>query len=74
MGDFGADVRACAQYLLRKGVVDFMATDAHSARNRQPVLSESVKEAAKIIGKDRALRLVTKNPEAVLEGRTMDEG
>ena len=67
-GAFGPDSQACASYLLSKDVVSFMATDAHSAHHRRPVLSEGLMVAEKIIGKERALRLVTTNPEAVING------
>ncbi len=67
-GMFGQDSKACARFLLRKGAVSFIASDAHSARYRRPVLSEAVHKAGKIIGKENALKLVTTNPEAMLAG------
>ena len=70
-GMFGPDVRACAHYLLRKGVVNFIASDAHAARYRQPVLSGGVAAAAKIIPQEKALAMVTTYPAAVLAGEPM---
>jgi len=67
LGTFGPDARECARYLLKKDAVNFMATDAHSADYRRPVLSEGLKVAGKIIGKEKADRLVRSNPEAVLK-------
>jgi protein-tyrosine phosphatase len=67
-GDFGPDIRACAAYLLRKGIVSFIATDAHSPTERRPVLSAGVKDAGKIVGDEKAIRMVTENPERVLQG------
>ena len=67
-GAFGPDSQACASYLLSKDVVSFIATDAHSAHHRRPVLSEGLRAAEKIIGKEKALRLVTTNPQAVING------
>lgn len=72
VGNFGADSRDCAEYLLKMGQVHFLATDAHSATHRRPVLSEGVRAAAAIIGEDAAQRLVTSNPAAVLAGRGLD--
>jgi protein-tyrosine phosphatase len=66
-GEFGRDEQACASYLLRKEAVHFIATDAHSADFRCPVLSEGLQFAAKIIGKERAKKLVCDNPDAVLK-------
>ncbi|MEW6118078.1 MAG: CpsB/CapC family capsule biosynthesis tyrosine phosphatase [Nitrospirota bacterium] len=71
-GDFGPDVKACADYLLRRGVVSFIATDGHAPDWRPPLLSEGLRAAAEIIGMDRAREMVTKNPEAVLAGRPLD--
>ena len=59
---------ACASFLLQKGVVSFIATDAHSAGHRRPVLSKRVRVAGKIIGKEKAMKMVTTNPEAMLAG------
>ena len=67
-GMFGPDTKACARYFLQKGVVSFIASDAHSAGYRRPVLSKSVQAATKIIGREEAMKLVTSNPEAMLAG------
>jgi protein-tyrosine phosphatase len=58
-------------YLLRKKIVNFIASDAHSMRERRPVLSEAVKIAGTIIGNDRASHLVTLNPEKVIAGKAV---
>lgn len=72
-GNFGPDSRDCAEYLLKMGQVHFLATDAHSATHRRPVLSEGVRAATAIIGEQAALKLVTSNPAAVVSGRSLDE-
>ena len=71
-GTFGVDIQECACYLLKKGVVDFIATDAHSSRYRKPVLSEGLEVAGRIIGKAKAMELVTVNPAMLLKGRYPD--
>lgn len=68
-GHFGPESRECALYLLRKGAVDIIATDAHSNDDRRPVLSEGLQVAEKIVGREYASRLVEANPLAVIEGR-----
>ena len=68
-GQFGPESRECAIYLLRKGAVDFIATDAHSAGDRPPVLSEGLRVAEKIVGREHASLLVEANPLAIIEGR-----
>jgi protein-tyrosine phosphatase len=72
-GAFGIDVEECAFYLLKRGIVNFIATDAHSSLSRKPVLSEALKITERIIGKEKAGKLVTVNPEAVLKGMPLYE-
>lgn len=71
-GEFGSDVAYCARYLIKKRVVHFLATDAHSPTHRRPVLSKGLRVARKIIGKDEADKLVFTNPRAVIAGERMD--
>jgi protein-tyrosine phosphatase len=71
IGGFGPDAMACAVYLLKKKVVHFLATDAHSPTWRRPILSQGVRAAAKIVGETVARRLVTLNPAAVIAGESI---
>jgi protein-tyrosine phosphatase len=68
-GGFGPDSKRLAEQLLSKGFVHIIASDAHSTDGRPPVLSLAVSAAAKILGEEEALRMVTEYPQAVLEGR-----
>jgi protein-tyrosine phosphatase len=70
-GTFGVDIQECSRYLLKKNMIRFIATDAHSSHHRKPVLSQGLKAAEKIIGREKALKLVTVNPEAVVKGRPL---
>ena len=70
-GTFGVDIQECSRYLLKKNMITFIATDAHSSHHRKPILSRGLKAAEKIIGKEKALKLVTVNPEAVVKGRPL---
>jgi protein-tyrosine phosphatase len=70
-GAFGLDIRECASYFLKKGVVNFIATDGHSSRERRPELSGAVRTASRIIGKEQADRLVTLNPGNVVQGKAI---
>jgi protein-tyrosine phosphatase len=70
-GEFGEEARACASYLLKRGVVDLMATDAHSVRGRPPLFEKAVEAARKIVGEDVAERLVSENPARVLTGEPL---
>lgn len=68
IGNFGPEARECAGFLLKRKTVHFLATDAHSPRQRRPVLSPGTEAAAKIIGTAGASALVTTNPGKVIAG------
>jgi protein-tyrosine phosphatase len=67
-GEFGPASRECAEVLLRHNCVHFLATDTHRPERRPPVLSKGRDAAARIIGSERARKLVYDNPLAVVNG------
>ena len=71
-GEFGPKVRQIAERLLKKRLIHFIASDAHSTDGRPPILSEGVRVAEKIVGKEEAQKMVTQYPQAILEGRKPD--
>jgi len=70
-GEFGNGPKQCAESLLRHNCVHFLATDAHRAERRPPILSRGRDAAAAIIGAEKALKLVYDNPLAVVKGETI---
>ncbi|MCP4254568.1 MAG: capsular biosynthesis protein [Candidatus Scalindua sp.] len=60
--------RKCAEWLLKKRLVHFIASDTHSLRGRPPILSEAVRSASRIVGEEVAKTLVCHNPEQILNG------
>jgi protein-tyrosine phosphatase len=70
-GGFGAEARDFSVYLLRNNLVHAIASDAHSADQRPPQLSEAVALAADVVGREKAEALVTTLPNAIIEGRPM---
>jgi len=73
VGGFGPEAKVCACYLLEKNLVHFLATDAHSPTWRQPLLSQGVKAAGRIIGEAAARRLSIDNPALVLAGKSLHD-
>ncbi len=71
-GGFGSGVRRVAEKLLTKRLVHLIASDAHSADGRPPVLSPAVRAAARIVGQEEAQRMVTEHPQAILQGHRPD--
>ena len=68
-GGFGREARQAGEKLLRKNLVHFIASDAHSLDGRPPGLSSAVQAAAKIVGEEEAWKMVTEYPQAIIEGR-----
>ena len=68
-GDFGEAVQKVSRTLLERRLVHVIASDAHSALDRPPVLSRGVEAAARVLGDpDEAERMVTEVPAAILAG------
>ncbi len=68
-GEFGRKIKGLSQALVKKGLVDFVATDAHGAGYRRPVLSEACKLLSHVMDRKRIRRIFIENPEAVLADR-----
>lgn len=71
LGHFGPLATATAERFLKKRWVHFLASDAHWADERQPLLAEGVRAAARLIGDAAARLLVEDHPRAVIEGRDL---
>ncbi len=72
-GDFGATIMRCAERLLTHRLVHVIASDAHSADTRPPVLSVAVEAAAEIMGSyEDSERMVKEVPAAILSGDAIE--
>ncbi|MGQ9525918.1 MAG: tyrosine-protein phosphatase [Armatimonadota bacterium] len=67
-GGFGSSAKRCAEKLLISGRPVLLASDAHSARGRGPVLREAVTIASNLMGDEGARQLVDDLPRAILRG------
>lgn len=70
-GEFGARVRKCARTLLKHNLVHIIASDAHSADYRPPILSDAVKVVSRLLGEGRAREMVTTVPSQVIRGESV---
>ncbi|MBI4339444.1 MAG: capsular biosynthesis protein [Chloroflexi bacterium] len=67
LGDFGARAQECAEELVRRGLVHFMASDGHTpTRNRPPLMAQARDALAMLAGEGAALAMSVGNPLAVL--------
>lgn len=71
-GEFGYEIKQFSKKLLRRNLGHIIVSDAHSAYKRPPVLSRAVEEAAKIVGSEKALNMVTTTPKAIIDGKTVE--
>jgi protein-tyrosine phosphatase len=67
-GEFGPGARRCAESLIRHNCAHFLATDAHRAERRPPILSRARDAAARLFGAEKARKLVYDYPLAVISG------
>lgn len=68
-GAFGVETRDFCIHLLRRNLVHVIASDAHSADFRPPKLSEALRLAADVVGRQQADALVTTHPQAIIENK-----
>lgn len=70
-GDFGDRIRRLSEKMLAHRLVHIIASDAHSIDHRPPILSRAVRAAARLVGEEEALKMVTEYPERILNGQRM---
>lgn len=70
-GDFGRTARQVCHDLLDRGLVHFVASDAHGVDHRPPGLSRARRLLAERWGEETAARLTRDNPRAVVEDRPL---
>jgi len=71
LGRFGKHAREFADKLMRAGLVHFVASDAHGAKDRTPDLREAFDYVTDRYGSTRAEQLFVSNPRAALEGKPL---
>lgn len=71
-GRFGKAAQACADALMRRGLVHFIASDAHDSKHRPPTLRPAYEALASVWGEDAIHPLFDDNPRAVLTGDTIE--
>jgi protein-tyrosine phosphatase len=71
LGAFGRDARTAAETFLRRGMVHFVATDAHNTDKRPPRVKEALEAVRAFAGDAVAEALFRQNPGAVIENRPL---
>jgi len=66
-GAFGKPIRKASFAMIKKGLVDFIASDAHNAGGRPPILSKAYGDIKKEFGSDVSDRIFFSNPGMIME-------
>jgi len=74
LGVFGADARKCSEALMERGLVHFLASDAHDLDRRSPRLDHVREHVAERYGSEYGEALLEAHPRAVIEGRALHPG
>lgn len=72
-GRFGKAAQHYALKMLDDGIVHILATDAHHARKRPPILSEAVRIVARRLGEAEARNMVHVRPRGVLDNLSPEQ-
>ncbi len=70
-GFWGSRSKKMAEWLLKRDAVHVIASDAHDPEYRKPELSEAQYAVARVAGEHVAEALVTRNPSAIVEGKSL---
>lgn len=73
-GSFGRGAKKFSRELLNRGLVHFIASDAHDTERRPPRLDEAYRWVLEEFGAALAQRLFVENPAAVLAGELLPAG
>ena len=74
VGTFGPQIKGFAEWLVVERLVHFIATDAHGATSRRPLLKRAFDRVAEIAGQRAAWELCSRNPGRLVAGQTVDRG
>lgn len=69
MGTFGKPCQEMSEWMLKRGLVNFIATDAHGPRSRRPLIRRAYEYTAELVGEETANVLCCDNPAAVAAGQ-----
>lgn len=73
LGQSGAAAYNTSKLLIKNNLAHLIATDAHSARSRPPLLKEAVEIAVLMTGEREANQMVNEIPSAILFGNDFPE-
>lgn len=72
LGRHGFLTKRFVMGLMKNGMIQFVGTDAHGARERRPIMRECRELMEKKLGKVHTRRILEENPEKMLRGERLD--
>ena len=72
VGEEGADAKRLAKHLLKRKLVDVIATDAHTAGRRCPIMGDVVQWVSNKYGYDYAKKISKDNPDRIIRDEFID--
>ncbi len=73
-GGFGAASQALAEQMCRRGLVHFLATDAHGPRSRRPKIRDAFARAVALAGEQAATSWCCEYPSLAAQGKPVPQG
>jgi protein-tyrosine phosphatase len=73
-GTFGPACQQMAEWMVREGLVHFVATDAHGVRSRRPLMRRAKEKICELVGESAAIDVCCRNPALVAEGEPVPSG
>jgi protein-tyrosine phosphatase len=67
----GKSTRRCAEALLNKGLVHFLASDAHGRHKRPPGVTAGLQAATRLLGHERVYQMVEVWPMTILQNEVL---
>lgn len=74
LGSFGGRSAEAAEHWVNRGLVHFLATDAHGSKARRPLLRRAFQRVVELVGSDLATELCCTNPRKVAQGMPIAGG
>jgi protein-tyrosine phosphatase len=74
MGTFGPAAQNLAEQMFQQGLVHFVATDAHGARKRRPLMRRAFQRVTELAGRETAIAVCSDYPHRVARGRDVPVG
>lgn len=74
VGTFGSRSQRLAEWMLREGLVHFIATDAHGHQTRRPLMRRAFQRVEQLMGPSTAVELCSESPRLVACGESTPVG